>query len=194
MNIFVAGIHGVGKTYLANRLPAGIGLIHTSASKLIREERALHDWNIDKRVSDVDENQVALAAAVARHNANKTALLLDGHFVLLSQSDEFLPLGLNVFKSLNLSAVVLLEADPQEIANRVSSRDSLQREGGWLETFLAKERTHAELVCRELHLPLRILVSPNDEEFSSAVRSAFSGWSNPPARLGCSCERDIGVP
>lgn len=174
MNIFVAGIHGVGKTYLASRLPAGSGLIHTSASKLIREERALPDWNINKRVSDVDENQVALAAAVARHNANETALLLDGHFVLLSQSGEFLPLGPNVFKSLNLSAVLLIEDDPREIASRVSSRDGLQREGAWLETFLAKERTQAELVCRELHLPLSILVSPSDEEFANAVKSALS--------------------
>jgi hypothetical protein len=30
MNIFVAGIHGVGKTYLAKRLPAQDGLMHTS--------------------------------------------------------------------------------------------------------------------------------------------------------------------
>lgn len=175
MNIFVAGIHGVGKTHLASRLPAaGSDLIHTSASKLIREERALPDWNPDKRVSDVDDNQVALAAAVARHNASETALLLDGHFVLLSQDGEFLPLESKVFKSLNLSAVVLIEDDPREIASRVSNRDGLQREAGWLEMFLARERTQAELVCRELNLPLRILVSPNDEDFANAVKSALS--------------------
>lgn len=171
MNIFVAGIHGVGKTYLASRLPAGSGLIHTSASKLIREERALPDWNANKRVSDVDENQVALAAAVARHNANEAALLLDGHFVLLSYSGEFLPLESSVFKSLNLSAVILIEDDTRAIARRVSNRDGLKREQDWLELFLSKERAQAELVCRELELPLFILVSPSEQEFSNAVRS-----------------------
>jgi adenylate kinase len=169
MNIFVAGIHGVGKTYLANRLPKGSGLLQTSASKLIREERSLPDWNSNKRVSDVDENQVALAAAVARYNVDGTALLLDGHFVLLSQDGGFVPLGPDVFKPLNFSAVVLIEADPDEVAIRVSSRDGLQRETSWLEAFMAKERAQAEAVCRELHLPLRILVSPSDGDFVKAV-------------------------
>jgi adenylate kinase len=41
MNIFVAGVHGVGKTYLASRLPP---LMSTSASKLIREELATANW------------------------------------------------------------------------------------------------------------------------------------------------------
>lgn len=44
MNIFVAGVHGVGKTFLASQLPKALGLMQTSASKLIKEERALPDW------------------------------------------------------------------------------------------------------------------------------------------------------
>lgn len=86
MNIFVAGVHGVGKTYLASRLPSTLGLIHTSASKLIKEERAMPSWGVDKRVSDVDANQIALAAAVKRHNDAGVQLLLDGHFVLLNNN------------------------------------------------------------------------------------------------------------
>ena len=90
MNVFVAGIHGVGKTYVAGRLPPSYGLLHTSASKLIREERALPEWNTDKRVADVDENQVALASAVARYNGKGGRLLLDGHFILLNNKAKFI--------------------------------------------------------------------------------------------------------
>lgn len=170
MNIFVAGIHGVGKTYLAKRLPAGSGLMHTSASTLIKEERALPDWNADKRVADVDANQVALAQAVARHNAGGTALLLDGHFVLLGQEGQFIPLGVEVFRALNLRAVVLIETPPDVVAaRRVTQRDELYRDSTWLTDFMNRERAQAELVCTELNLPLTVLSSPSDVEFASAV-------------------------
>lgn len=171
MNIFVAGIHGVGKTYLASRLPEGSGLLHTSASKLIKEELALPDWNADKRVADVDKNQVALAKAVARHNANGTALLLDGHFVLLNTDGEFVLLGGDVFKTLNLSAVLLIEADPKVVETRVQNRDNLRRDSDWLAMFMGQERAQAEAVCRELSLPLRILMSPTVAEVVDALNS-----------------------
>ncbi|MGJ0483728.1 MAG: ATP-binding protein [Methylomicrobium sp.] len=123
MNIFIAGVHGVGKTYLASQLPATFGLIHTSASKLIKEELTMSNWGVDKRVNDVDVNQIALAAAVQRYNAAGTRLLLDGHFVLLNSEDNFLRLDIEVFNSLNLDGVVLLEADPNVIARRIFERD-----------------------------------------------------------------------
>lgn len=169
MNIFVAGIHGVGKTYLATRLPARTGLVNTSASTLIKEERALPSWNADKRVADVDANQVALAQAVARHNAAHTALLLDGHFVLLGQNGQFIPLGVEVFKALNLSAVLLIEAPPDVVAERITQRDELYRDWTWLADFAKRERAQAELVCTELRLPLTVLISPSDVEFANAV-------------------------
>lgn len=171
MNIFVAGIHGVGKTYLAQRLPAGSGLMHTSASSLIKEERALPDWNADKRVADVDANQVALAQAVARHNAGDRAILLDGHFVLLGQDGQFIPLSVEVFKALNLRSVVLIEAPPDVVARRVTQRDKLYRDSTWLTDFMDRERAQAKLVCTELNLPLTVLSSPSDVEFARAVGS-----------------------
>lgn len=169
MNIFVAGVHGVGKTYLAKRLPSEAALMHTSASTLIKEERALPEWSADKRVADVDENQVALAKAVARHNAGGTALLLDGHFVLLGPGGQFIPLGVEVFKALNLSSIVLIEAPPDVVMERVSQRDELHRDPAWLADFMAKERAQAELVSAELNLPLTVLDSPSDGDFAHAV-------------------------
>lgn len=172
MNIFVAGIHGVGKTYLAGRLPAGVGLIHTSASKLIREERDLPSWGQDKRVANIDDNQLALAAAVARHNAQGSHLLLDGHFVLLDQSSKFVSLAPEVFCSLNLKAVILVEAPADVVAHRLLGRDGVNREPAFLDNFAACERDHARAVCAELGLPLQILDSPSDEEFASAILAA----------------------
>lgn len=172
MNIFLAGIHGVGKTYLAERLPTRSGLLHTSASRLIKEERALPGWDADKHVSDVDENQIALAKAVRRYNESGKALLLDGHFVLLDKEGLFVLLGVEVFETLNLSAVVLVETPTEVAASRVRHRDGLDRSPEWLAEFTAKERAQAELVCGRLHLPLRILSSPSEGDFAAAVAAS----------------------
>jgi len=171
MNIFVAGIHGVGKTYLASRLPGNLGFLHTSASKLIREERALPEWNVDKTVSDIDANQLALAAAVRRHNQSGMALLLDGHFVLLDSEGRFVPLEVSVFESLSLRKVILIEEDLEVVAKRVGDRDALRRGNQWLADFISAERDHAAKICQSLALPLHVLFSASDTDFLDAVKA-----------------------
>lgn len=175
MNIFVAGVHGVGKTFLASRLPANLGLMHTSASKLIKEERATPNWSMDKRVSDVDGNQIALAAAVKRHNAAGMRLLLDGHFVLLNSKGEFSRLGTEVFKALNLDGVVLLEADLDTIAMRIRERDGHELDVGHTAEFVAAERAQAQMVCAELGITLRILNAPSPSIFAETVKATSLG-------------------
>ena len=169
MNIFVAGIHGVGKTYLASRVAPYVGMTHTSASKLIKEERALPTWSKDKHVIDVGENQLALAAAVHRHNEVGTRLLLDGHFVLLGESDELILLEDDVFSTLSLRSVILVEEDLQMVARRITDRDQLNVSIDHLHAFMMAERGQAQKVCAELHIPLTILVSPSPEEFAASV-------------------------
>lgn len=169
MNILVAGVHGVGKTYLAARLPLTLGFTHTSASSLIKEERAMPNWGVDKRVSDVDTNQLVLATAVKRYNNAGTPLLLDGHFVLLDGSGNFIPLGADVFSNLNISGVVLLEADPQVIAARIQERDGRVVDIEHLTDFIATERSQAKLVCDEIGIPIRVLIAPSSQAFVDAV-------------------------
>ena len=169
MNIFVAGVHGVGKTYLAARLPSILGFAHTSASKLIKEERSMPSWSVDKRVSDVDANQLALATAVKRYNNTCTPLLLDGHFVLLDSSGNFVRLGTDVFGTLNISGVVLLEAEPQVIAARIQERDGRIVDIEHLTDFIAAERSQAKLVCDGLCIPMKVLVDPSSRAFAEVV-------------------------
>lgn len=169
MNIFVAGIHGVGKTYLASRVAPDVGMVHTSASNLIKEERALTTWTNDKRVADVDANQRALAAAVQRYNKLGTRLLLDGHFVLLNTEGEMTRLETRVFSTLNLDRVILIETGSQILAQRIKERDDRKISLDHILEFMKAEHDHAENVCTELEIPLVILVTPSPEEFAVAV-------------------------
>lgn len=170
MNLFVAGIHGVGKTFLASKLSADVGFLHTSASKLIKEELSLPEWGTEKRVSDVDRNQIALAAAVKRHNDSGTRLLLDGHFVLLDSEGKFVRLGAAVFHALNLDGVILLEADVPTIIDRVRRRDGKELDAAFIFDFLRAEREQAELICKELRITLHTLHSANPDGFVDAIK------------------------
>ena len=172
MNIFVAGVHGVGKTYLAQQLPVEFGLVHTSASKLIKEERSMATWGTDKKVSDVDGNQLALAAAVSRHNKAGVRLLLDGHFVLRDAGGQFVRLGAEVFDALNLDAVILLETEPRIIAERILGRDGREDSIEELQLFLDAEREQARLVCDALGIALTVAAGPTAAGFAEMVFSA----------------------
>lgn len=174
MNIFLAGIHGVGKSFLAHRIPESIQLCHVSASALITEERSKPNWGTDKRVTDPLGNQALLAKAVKRKNDSGAVLLLDGHFVLKGSNGEFISLAVDVFSPLNLKAVVLLEAPPQIIAQRIFQRDGLQENIEKLEKFLQAERLQAQKVCGSLKIPLKILSCPTTDEFIRSIKEPSS--------------------
>lgn len=171
MNVFVAGIHGVGKTYVASRATLPPGMRSVSASKLIKDEKQSANWGVDKRVADVDANQIALTSAVNRLNGAGAKLLLDGHFVLLGQSGEFIRLGAEVFESMHLSGVILVEADAQTVVDRLAGRDDRESTVKRNEEFLLAERIHAQDTCRALGIPLVVLASPTPEAFGAAVQA-----------------------
>lgn len=169
MNIFLAGIHGVGKTFLASQFPNDLGLMHTSASNLIREELAQPNWSVDKRVDDVHSNQIALAQAVRQHNDNGERLLIDGHFVLLDSAGNFVQLEVNVFRSLNLHAAVLLEAPSDIIAERIQLRDGRKVAVADVERFANAERSHAKTVCSSLRIDLVVLDIASSDDLMKTI-------------------------
>lgn len=168
MTIFVAGIHGVGKTYLCEKYVKDKDVVHASASKLIREELASANWNSNKQVADIDKNQEALISAVERHHASGKVLLLDGHFVLKDSSGKLIQIEIEVFRDLRLHGVILIEADVELVQERIKLRDNVLPLGD-LAAFSRAERMQAELVCTSLNIPLRILSSPTEKEFSQTI-------------------------
>lgn len=169
MVIFVAGIHGVGKTYLCQALAANTGLRHASASQLIREERSSQSWGADKLVADIESNQQALTSAVERILQDEAVLVLDGHFVLKTSTGlEKVPL--NVFERLELSAIVLIEADVQVVAERLAERDA-NTSAGDLKECLRSERRAAIHASKILGVPFFLLQNPSIESFSDCADS-----------------------
>lgn len=175
MVVFVAGVHGVGKTYLCERFAANAGIRHSSASALIKEERRSANWESNKLVSDIDSNQIALAAAVKRVTAESKKLLLDGHFVLKNADGGLIAVHEDTFKDLSLSAVLLIEADAETVRERLLSRDSNSSAGDIAE-FQCLEKARAIFVSELLNLQLTTLHKPSQQEFDNHLNTIFSTY------------------
>lgn len=172
MTVLVAGVHGVGKSYLCQQYEAEFSAIHESASELIRKERALDHWSIDKKTSDIDVNQIALTYAVKRICSTGQSLLLDGHFVLIGEFADLIPISISTFENLSISGVVLIEAAPSAISSRLSARGLFESVVD-IDHFAQAERAHARAVCDQLDISLHILYEPSFDEFSRVVSMLF---------------------
>jgi len=169
MIVFVAGIHGVGKTFLGAPAAKQLGIRHVTASQLIREERGLQSWCADKRVSGVDENQAALISAVNRLRSINPKLLLDGHFVL-RVNGEFNEIDTQVFRDLQIGAVLLLEAELDTVIERLQARGGTSWTLSELRTLARREEAHARRVSSALGITYRNLFAPSEREFVDTVR------------------------
>jgi len=168
MVIFVAGVHGVGKTYLCERVAAATGIKHSSASSLIKSELNSQNWNSSKLVSDIDSNQIALTKAVKNLTSNGEVLLLDGHFVLKSAEGQLSEIEEGTFQDLSLSAVVLIEAPTGVVKHRLSLRDK-NFSAGDISTFLEAEKERAIYISNLLKIPITTLSQPTEQVFQEVI-------------------------
>jgi adenylate kinase len=168
--MFLAGVHGVGKGFLGTPVANSMGIAHLTASQLIREERGQATWGIDKKTSDLDDNQLALIRAVGERRLTHPNILLDGHFVLRDALGVLTPLAISVFKELHLTGVILLTEAESVIASRLALRDKGTPDVQAISELAAAELMHAEAVCTELGLPFQQIHAPTLASLTDAVR------------------------
>jgi len=148
--IFLGGIHGAGKTAFAPALCGGLGLVHETASSLIKSA-----WN-DKRVENISGNQANLIKAV--NNLDRTRkYLLDGHFCLLSKTGQVQPIDVDVFEKLFLAAVIILRENAEVIQERILRRDNRSHTLEFLNAFQERELKHAKQVSEMLDMPMQVI-------------------------------------
>jgi|SRR5690554_340981 len=173
MVIFLAGVHGVGKTFLGEPTAKLLGFQYATASSLIRRELAgKQNWAENKRTKNMDDNQEALISSVSKIvKKSQKSLVLDGHFVLRDEHGSLISLSSDIFKRLGVSYVILLEAPSATVAERLLVREAPQP----LEDIAAlaeAECKNAENICNELNIPLIKLLSPSSEQLLSAFKRA----------------------
>lgn len=171
MTVLVAGAHGVGKTFLAKPAAERLGFRYATASQLIRDERGHATWTETRQVTQIDENQVALARAVARILDGGEQLLLDGHLVLRSRPNEHQRLADSVFRNLQCRRIIILTAPVNVLLSRLRGRGDESWTAGEITAFSEAEIQHGEAVASQLGIEVAILSSPNGDDFDAAVKA-----------------------
>ena len=159
--IFISGVHGVGKSYFCNLVKEATGIECYSASSLIKE-RKQQGFPADKRVADIDANQLHLLAAVEDLRARLGEFLLDGHFCLLNTDGIITRISLDTFTTLKPEAIILLTEDPEVIAKRRKDRDGVEHKASDIKAFQDEEIKYATEVAELLQVPLKISNGSND--------------------------------
>ena len=170
MTIFVAGVHGAGKTFAAKPACEKLGLIHATASQLIREERGQPSWDAAKVVSEVEQNQLALVTAVRRVRERGAKLVLDGHFVLRRAAGDHERLSTEVFRAIGCTAVMLIRCPVPVLLERLQAREDKSWSETELSIFSEAEEEHGTYVARALKIPMVMLDMPSSHEVVTCLQ------------------------
>jgi adenylate kinase len=175
MTVFVAGAHGAGKTFATKPACQKLGLVHATASQLIKEERGQVTWNAAKVVSDVYQNQAALIAAARRIRESGATLVIDGHFVLRRAPGNHARLPVDVFQALDCSSILLIRSPVPILLERLRARQDISWSEAELTEFSKAEDDHGAEVAKLLGIPLKILDSPNIQEVETWLERLSKG-------------------
>jgi len=171
MLIFVAGIHGAGKTSTLTPVCEELKITHVSASELIKKQLGYANWTSSRIVGNFDKNQIALLAAVRNLQETTKEIVIDGHFVLRHSIDVHEPIDAKVFTELMPTGTIIIEETPDVVINRLKERDSTTWRKDEVVTFAEKELMQAQHICKNLNIPLIRLRSPSKTDVLKAVSS-----------------------
>ena len=117
--VFFAGVYGVGKSTIIEKLSASTGLPAFSAGDLISARNG-EKYGVNKAVSDKTSNQSILIECVSELLLNNPRILLAGHFCIASKDGGIEQLPDYVFDGIALEKIILLEASPNKIVSNLN--------------------------------------------------------------------------
>lgn len=167
--IFVAGIYGVGKSTLCERLGLSIGIPCYSAGDLISALNG-ETYGRNKTVVNKEKNQDILVAAVNDRLQKDTAFILAGHFCIFDKSFNVERLPESVFSLMPISKVILLESEVTKVSENLRYRDSRCYPLDALKSLKQCEKMQCEKITKQLGLPLYIHQMSFDDSDVQQVR------------------------
>tara|TARA_R110002167_G_scaffold116423_1_gene291507 strand:- start:1539 stop:2093 length:555 start_codon:yes stop_codon:yes gene_type:complete len=150
--IFIAGVHGVGKSTFCDSLSLKTEAFPISASTLIKRSIALNNGKI---VDNVNKNQNALIEQLSQLDIREDTILLDGHFCLIDKNKNISDVPIQTFVSIDPTLILLLKCDAQRIQDRLSERDGAEVFDKYLIDELQKYETNrARLISKTINVPI----------------------------------------
>lgn len=159
--IAFTGISGVGKTTFLSKLADLAAFQHVTGGSLIAAAcDAAPDDRDTMRHADLDENQRLLIEGFAlARDPNAELIIMDGH-VAVDSGKGLTKLSSDVFKALDVMAMVHLEAEPTRISKNRSQDTSRSRPRYDTETIRQHQeisRAHARFIAENLRIGFHIV-------------------------------------
>lgn len=166
--VFFAGIYGVGKSTIIEKLSALTGLPAFSAGDLISARNG-EKYGANKVVRDKSRNQRILVDCVSELLGNNHRIMLAGHFCIVTKEGQIDRLPSFVFDGIELEKIILLEASAETIVSHLSQRDGKSYSVGFIKKMLNEERLAARYTSDQLHIPLAVYEMTFSEKDEKAL-------------------------
>jgi len=161
--VFIAGIHGVGKTTLCEYLSAELSLKYYSASNLIKEYGKI-DFPKSKHIVNISGNQDVLICAIAEFLEPEKTSILDGHFCLLNENGEITKIPSSTYIEMKPQAIICLYEEADVICSRLKNRDKHSHNEKLIGAFQDAEISYAKEIADNLEIPICVGKSGEDRE------------------------------
>ncbi|MEG7379264.1 ATP-binding protein [Bacillus subtilis] len=148
--IFIGGIHGVGKSFICNKLKSKFDLMHFSSSNLISQKKK-EQFGKSKKIKNISQNQTFLQEAIDEINCEN--YFLDGHFCLLNKEGKITKINEKIFIDLSPNAIIVLTNSTKTIAERLRCRDNISYDIDLLESLQSMEIEHSKYIANKLEIP-----------------------------------------
>lgn len=161
--ILISGIHGVGKTFLCNKIERQLGIKSFTASELIKK----YSPNIilhSKTMSDaaIEQNQSILVYAVNTIKNKYDDFILDGHLCLINNSGIIIRISQKTFVDLNPNMLIILTEDAHVISRQRYERDKIKQPISLINSFQHEEISYGKEIANLLNIPIYISTGSND--------------------------------
>lgn len=149
--VFIGGIHGVGKGTLCKSIASELGIIHLTASEVLKWSDFTTD-STDKHVADISATQDRLLLNLEKIVQPEQTYLLDGHFCLFNSEGNIEKIPDETFIGINPLKLILVTENPEIICSRLSQRDGKQYDICLLKQMQESEKEHALHISKLLNI------------------------------------------
>lgn len=153
--IFVAGMYGVGKSTLCEKLSQRMNIPFYSAGDLISRVNG-EQYGANKVVADKNRNQNILVEAVDKLLIHQPQIILAGHFCIFSAKNAIEHLPESVFHNLHIEKILLLQADVTTVQANLQHRDKKEYATSNLTALQETEQEIAHSIASQIPCSLVI--------------------------------------
>lgn len=174
--IAFAGLSGVGKTTFIRKLSLEMDFLHLEASQVIKQQiseaKEVIPTSEQLRLGNLDHNQILLIRGVQKEVALHNKLtILDCHTVI-DGKNGLETVSVDVFAGLEISHILFLEDDAQNIVARRSTDKTRVRPSLSASTVSEHQqlaRQHAEFISASLNVPIDILTHADIQKTKAII-------------------------